>query len=294
MAELLATEPLTIGGLLDQVFRQTTASFRPVMPYALIGAAGSLSVNFLQYGSKIGAALSIDWLAQPGPALYAIAWLLGLGAYGYVILAHLAGVVRVYEVANATPPPSAAWERARARFRPAIGMGLLAGIALLIPGAIAGATIGGLWRAGMFAAALLAGIVLLVAFLYVACRLIVCLPELLLARRGIKASLSGSWRLTRGQMTRLSVVFAVTFAISLVGYVVIATPVALVLGLVVRLTGAPPLLLTALVTLVVAPLISVLATPFGGAVSVSLWNDLRLRSEGHDLDAKIDSLAEGA
>ena len=106
MAELLSKEPLSIGSLLDQVFRIAVAAFTAVIPFALVGAIGSLFVNGIQYGDKFGAALGVGALATPGLGLKLVAGLVCLAADVFLTLAYLGGLCRVYEVATDTPPPS--------------------------------------------------------------------------------------------------------------------------------------------------------------------------------------------
>ena len=129
-------------------------------------------------------------------------------------------------------------------------------------------------------------------FLYLASRFAVILPEVLFTDRGPVAALGACWRLTRGQVTRMSIVLLVGGLITFVAYLLLAMVVGIVAALLVKLLSLPPMMLPLLLAVLLAPVAALLMSPFASALSLSMWNDLRLRAEGHDLDAKIDALAD--
>lgn len=131
-----------------------------------------------------------------------------------------------------------------------------------------------------------ASILLIVPGIYVACRLLVCVPAALIEKRGPRESLSRSWDLTRGSAGRSFVIGLLYFVLilglgllfsSAVGFLVASNPKDP--GM-LRLFNAMTQITSSIATILVSPILLIATSVF--------YYDLRVRKEAFDLQFMLD------
>lgn len=289
MSGFFAREPLTIGGVLDQTFRLAVACFVPLLPFTLLQSLCQIVVQGLQFARNLGPQSGIDLVAHPSAGTIALGVVLGIAAYVGVLVCSAGATYRTYEMGAATEPPPTAWSRGVRRTPAMIGMGLALVLTMALPIGAGIVITTALWAVSP-PAGFVAGVAVVGVFLYLVSRFLLAGPEVVVSGLGPIKALVSSWKLTRGHVTRLSVVLLIGGIIGLVVYFVLGLSAGLIAGLVMRLTGMPGPALAALMVLVLVPLIAVFAGPFASALILSLWHDLKLRTQGPDLAARIDAL----
>lgn len=133
-------------------------------------------------------------------------------------------------------------------------------------------------------------LVFIIPGLYVACRLLVCVPAALVEGRGPRESLSRSWNLTEDYASRAFILYVLYFALSTGFSVLVQVPLALVL----RSVAHDPFMLRAWTT--VQQIFNVglqsIVTPFMLIGTSLFYFDLRVRKEGFDLQFMMDPTSE--
>ncbi len=115
------------------------------------------------------------------------------------------------------------------------------------------------------------------------------LVTVVIDRKGPVECLSYSFFLIRGSWWRTTAILTVLFLITMVMYTILM--IFLVGGAIggVSSSGEAETAFIDTVTLVVAPIFFTVLTPFGAAFLLAIRHDLKMRKEGSDLAARIDS-----
>lgn len=284
MSQLLASEPQSVSGVLDQGFRLFRAGFLRVIGLTLLCALLLLvaqGVEFLGGISEVpGEPLELD---VPG-------WFGGV-AVGIVIVMNIAYFAvanaiwhRLWTAATGTGSAGDSLRVGARRLLPALGTTLLFVLAIVLSALPAAGAFVVLWPERVVLA-VVAALVLGMLVMYVFTRLAFAMVEVVVRPAGPVESLRRSWELTAGNFWRVSGVGVVITVIAGVFYVVVAT-VSGVVGF--AFAGTPVGI--ALIALVVLSALMVFVLPYTMAAWVAVWHDLRLRAEGTDLAARIDAL----
>jgi hypothetical protein len=251
--------PQTVGEILDTAFR----IFRATLLKCLLFATVSLLVGQLPniYTLLRGRPVQRLFLVERDP----LWWLLAFA--GSVVVLTLTGAIVRRQYAIASGRALALRAELTAALR-------------LVPGLIA------LWIL-LILAIMAAFVFFVIPGLYVATRLSCAVTAYLLTGRGVFASLSHSWRLTAGNVWRLSLIFSVYIVLIIVFYVLAAVIAA---ALAVPFALGDVALITA-VTAAVVVILGSIVRPFYTALALAVFGDLSVRMEGTDLAARISSPA---
>jgi uncharacterized membrane protein len=133
---------------------------------------------------------------------------------------------------------------------------------------------------------------LLIPGIYLACRLLVCVPAALIEDRGPRESLSRSFELTRDSAGRAFLILVLNAILAIAISSTFTFPFLLAVGLTAQQHN-PGLtrMLTALMQ-VSATIGSVLVTPILLIATSVFYFDLRVRKEGFDLQFMLDPTSE--
>jgi len=252
-------EPTGAWHVASAAARLYTEALQTVLPIAIPAALAAVVSELLQ--PEAGAAMNASAAQSLGVLLSGLiyAWLV-------IAVQH-----RVYRFAFRSGSTGESLRAAGARLLPLIGAGLLAAIGLALPIGVVAAIAAWAWQGREMAAAVVLGLAAVLAVVYVGLRLAVLTAEVVLRPAGPVESLRNSWRLTRGQVWHIALVYAVLLAV-IAAVFVAAIIVSTVLGILA------PSLAGFLASIVTVVLLSVFMLPFGGAVMATLWHDLRLRA----------------
>ena len=133
-------------------------------------------------------------------------------------------------------------------------------------------------------------ICLIIPGIYLACRLLVCVPAALIEKRGPRDSLSRSFRLTRDSAGRAFVILLLYSALLYGAILLLALPFSVLLGVSAArgdTNSATAHVLLAL-TQVGTSIASILATPILLIATSVFYYDLRVRKEAFDLQFMMD------
>ena len=140
---------------------------------------------------------------------------------------------------------------------------------------------------------ILNGLVVMVAFIfliipgvYMACRLITCIPAALLENLGPRESLERSFALTKDNAGRSFVIYLLYFAIFYAIFFLLAFPFMVAVGL----SAKNPAMMTVwtILTQVGSSLAAILVTPIFTIASTVFYYDLRVRKEAFDLQMMMN------
>lgn len=140
---------------------------------------------------------------------------------------------------------------------------------------------------------ILNGLVVMVAFIfliipgvYMACRLITCIPAALLENLGPRESLERSFALTKDNAGRSFVIYLLYFAIFYAIFFLLAFPFMVAVGL----SAKNPAMITVWTMLmqVGSSLAAILVTPIFTIASTVFYYDLRVRKEAFDLQIMMN------
>ena len=187
------------------------------------------------------------------------------------------------------------WRNVRGRLLPLIALLLLELLAVSITAGIVVGVIVLLAATTPTAAAVIVGVLLglgaLVAIIWVAVKVSLAAPAVVLERVSPISALRRSWSLTNGQWWR---VLGITLLAQLIVYVIsqiISTPVTLIA---VASSGSTGLSSTAAVAVqLVSVVVSALTTPFTAGVTALLYLDQRIRKEALDVTLMAAAGKEG-
>ncbi len=283
MQTVLAVEPQSIGGVLDQGVRLARGGFRAVLGLTLFATLLIGIVQLAQVAQDLGARGAYALPSWAVPVLL----LTVLAAY-VVYFGAMAAITQRLAAVGGGAPATAGLRDGLRRLPAVLGSSLLLVLAVGVAFVPLGVAVALAWPASPVVV-VVTGLVSLCAALYVALRLSMAWIDAMVRRSGPIAALRNSWRLTDGRFWRVSVLFTIVFVIVVVLYVV---PAVLV-GVVAAFSGGDPVGLM-LATVAVVLVVGVLATPYTAAACLAIWHDLRLRGEGTDLSARIDALPDGA
>ena len=292
MAGIFASEPQSIGGVLDQVFRLAKAALRPVLPFALAQAVVTLLLQVIRLWPVLtsGDTRALSQGELPGPIA-----LLALPLYALVLVISMAAIYRVYEIGAAVEPPSTAWERGRRRAWPGFLASLLLMLPIVLLGVIAAIAVPALHLEKVGPGPLIVvGVIALAGTLQWLSRAFLCVPGVVVDSLGPVSAITASLRLTRGRVLRLSGVLLVGLVVIVGIYFLVGLLAGVVGALLARGLALPPVMFGALIAMVVTFLVAVPIAAFSTSLTLSLWHDLKLRAEGSDLGAQIDALRRDA
>lgn len=265
---LLPREPvgaLTVGSSAARLY---TAALPTVLPLAIPAALAATLTELLQAGTDEADAV-VD--AEPGAAL---AILVLTVIYGWLVIAVQHRVFRFAQGAGSTGESLGTAAR---RLLPTFGATLLAGLGIGLPFALVIGMAVWAWGSGVHAVAVVLGAFAVAGLSYAAIRLATLTAEVVLRPTGPVAGLRASWALSRGHVAHIALVYLVLLVL-VIAVLVVAGIVAGVLGLLA------PALAGFLASVVSVVLLSVFMLPFGAAVVVTLWSDLRQRAGEAGID----------
>ncbi len=133
-------------------------------------------------------------------------------------------------------------------------------------------------------------ILLIIPGIYLACRLLVCVPAALIEKRGPRDSLSRSFNLTRGSAGRAFVILLLYVALVYGAILLLALPFSILLGVSAATGGANSSTARVLIALtqVGSSAASILVTPVLLIATSVFYFDLRVRKEAFDLQFMMD------
>lgn len=133
-------------------------------------------------------------------------------------------------------------------------------------------------------------ILLIIPGIYLACRLLVCVPAALIEKRGPRDSLSRSFNLTRGNAGRAFVILLLYVALVYGAILLLALPFSILLGVSAATGGANSSTARVLIALtqVGTSAASILVTPVLLIATSVFYFDLRVRKEAFDLQFMMD------
>jgi hypothetical protein len=129
-------------------------------------------------------------------------------------------------------------------------------------------------------------ILLIVPGIYVACRLLVCLPAAVIEKRGPSEALSRSFGLTKDFAGRAFVILVLFVVLTYAASLLFTLPA--VIALATRVGGSGMIRFWTAVSQVGASVGSVLITPILRIATAVFYFDLRVRKEGFDLQFMMD------
>ena len=253
------TEPLSIGGVLDDGFRLLKACFGKAF---ILGVIISLLTN------TPNALLQLSVQDGDVGTGSAVAGFLLLACFLVAVIFYGALVALVDGIANGEDPSiQDACRVGMKRYLPVLGCLITYALLVLL---------------GYFAL-LIPGVILTVSLLFA--NYLVVTDNL-----GVIEALKRSHRLVWGDWWRTSIMLTILAFIFMVIYLFIA-----IIGGVGVLAGDDGASVPAVnfISLVVVPLISALITPPTYAFGMAIFNDLKMRKEGVDLEQRIEAIGEG-
>ncbi len=269
----LDLRPLSLGEILDRSFSLYRRQFLLFMGIAAIPSLFTLALALVQTfflenpvgGSRGGA----SQIPSHGPGTTILVTLITLVASIFVYLFSQGGTI--FAVAELYLGRQTSISTSLRRVWDDIGS--LFGVVILNGLATAGATL-----------------LLIVPGIYVACRLLVCLPAAVIEGRGPRESLSRSWELTRSYAGRafIVVVLYIILSIGLGAVVGVSLSVAVLAAkndpAMLRVWMAVQQVLTTIVNMLVSPFLLIATSVF--------YFDLRVRKEAFDLQFMMDPTSE--
>lgn len=302
---------MTLGTILGASFRMLRRNPRPTFGVALVvqgivivvSAALVFGIDGVALG-RIGSASSSDssTIAAGSTAIViislAIPLLLAVAASGF-----LQGII-VLEVSRATLGERQTlrrlYARGRGRFWALIGYSMLLVLAVLVALAVIVGLIvlfvATLGTVGIVLAVLMGifgSLALIVLFAWLATKLALVPSALMLERLGVRAAAARSWSLTRGYFWRTLGIQLLVYAIVSVAQQVVSTPLSLIFSILIPLTdpnaqnGPTTIILIAalgLVSIIVSIVFGAIAAVLTTSTTSLIYIDLRMRTEGLDLD----------
>ena len=293
------SRPQSVGEVLDSAFRIYSTTLLKCLPYSfasvIVGQLLSL-YDILHRPAATAAALPA---AAVHPA-HGLSW--GLLALLVTVASMMfANAVFLRQYALSTGRAASMPEELSRSLRRVPGvllMGILIALALLatmIPvGLVLAAT--GAFAAITHTAGLsgsqiwsMLAVVLVVATAasWIVIKWVCAMPVYLLTDRGPIDSMSHSWRLTAGNLWRLSIIYAVGVILLIVFYLLAS----IVGGMVALWLGRGDVVLWVAVSTAVVALLAALFTPFYHALVLAVFGDLSVRREGADLALRISATA---
>jgi hypothetical protein len=265
----LDLRPLSLGEILDRTFTLYRRNFLLFMGIAGIPALLPLALNLVQLFSGNAAVYGQAPARNPLASipLLLISMFVGLVAYLFSQGGTILAVTDLYLGRETGIGQS--FGRMSGNLLSLLGVVLLNGVVIGL---------------GMLA--------LLIPGIYLACRLLVCVPAALIEDRGPRESLSRSFELTRDSAGRAFLILVLNAILAIAISSTFTFPFLLAVGLTAQQHN-PGLtrMLTALMQ-VSATIGSVLVTPILLIATSVFYFDLRVRKEGFDLQFMLDPTSE--
>lgn len=304
---IVPLRPLGLGEILDGAFRSVRANPRVMFGFTAIVAAvvallGALTqfllIPALAGFVTTGTGAEIDPYGDGALVESTAASLSMVGVLPWMLLAQIAltGILTVsvsQSVIGQKAVLADVWSRHWKRVLALVGLSVLYGLAATV---VIGLLVGGvvaLAAADQSGAAVALGLVgglgVLVASVWLAIRLLLVPPVLVLEGLPVWASVARGWRLSRGSFWRLLGIYLLTQLIVNLITQLVSAPLGIVIGL--TLAFAPQAVFIA-ATNVMYGFVLIPAIVFTAAVNALLYVDVRIRREG--LDVELQRAAEAA
>ena len=311
---IIPLRPLSIGEIISGAFESLRANPRAMFLPSLIvlTATGVLSavMNYLGTSllfSRLGVILDSSdvQVSRILPVFMGsfASQIVGalLTALATTILTGLLIVAVSRSVLGRIATPGEVWERTRGRILPLIGQTLLitlitivADIIILVIGVvliavIAASIMGSDPGAGAIIATLLVALALIVlvfiAAVFLVVRLSLAPAALMLENTGVIEGIGRSWALTRGSFWRVLGILALAGLITGLVTGTLSFGLGMVFGIIsVGLPATQPFV--SAVTVLLTSILSALVLPFTAAVTALTYIDLRMRTEGLDVELR--------
>ena len=266
----LPTEPGSIGHTLDAGFKLYYVSFKRVLALSILA---SLSVAVPALAAVLAAPMFAGVDQAPGNAFIAAIVIGVLVAVTFYLWFYLAAMCRIGGIAYGQ--------------NLSLGACLGTGLRRLIP-VILASLLYGLAMMGGFMLLVIPGLILSMSMMFFA----LCI---VLEGDGILESLRHSHRLVWGNWWRTAIIGTVVFVVYYVIYLAIEIPFAVVDQILFDSeVGGLPGLGQAVLSMFGSILSTVITFPLMTSVFVAIFHDLKLRKEGHDLEARVEALTAGA
>ena len=307
---IVPLRPLNVGEILDGAFRSIRANPKVMFGLSLVVMAVLSVIQAIFVGIFVNQAMPFMSSAATPEELAAFGLGSSIGYLAASIAISLASVVLTglliisvsQSVLGRVISIHDLWAQAKGQVWRLIGLTVLLGliglavavvvtvVAVLLIGGVAagGGGNGGAAVAVLLTLLIIFGAVVLAVFLAV--RLGLAAPALMLERSGVGDSLKRSWALTGGQFWRIFGILALAYIIVGVLNSILLVPLS-VIGALAGPSGALSGTLL-VVSSVVSVLISALTTPFLSAVLALVYIDVRMRKEA--LDVELARAAEAA
>ena len=316
---IIPLRPLSIGEIISGAFESLRANPRAMFLPSLIvlTATGALSAVLNYFGTSLlfsnlnnlidssdvdSSDVTFSGILSTFVGSFAsqVVGLL-LTALATTILTGLLIVAVSRSVLGRIATPGEVWERTRGRILPLIGQTLLitlitivADIIILVIGVvliavIAASIMGSDPGAGAIIATLLVALALIVlvfiAAVFLVVRLSLAPAALMLENTGVVEGIGRSWALTRGSFWRVLGILVLAGLITGLVTGTLSFGLGMVFGVVpVGLPAAQPLV--SAVTVLLTSVLSALVLPFTAAVTALTYIDLRMRTEGLDVELR--------
>ena len=311
---IIPLRPLSIGEIISGAFESLRANPRAMFLPSLIvlTATGALSAVLNYLGASFLLSRVDDLLNSSDVRISGIlpvfmgsfaSQIVGalLTALATTILTGLLIVAVSRSVLGRIATPGEVWERTRGRILPLIGQTLLITLITVIADAIivvigivliviiAASVTGPDPGAGAIVITLLAALALTVIVFIAAAFLVVRLSlapaALMLENTGVVEGIGRSWALTRGSFWRVLGILVLAGLITGLVTGTLSFGLGMVLGVIsVGLPAAQPLV--SAVTVLLTSVLSALVLPFTAAVTALTYIDLRMRTEGLDVELR--------
>lgn len=302
---IIPLRPLTFSDILGGAFESLRANPRAMFIPSLVVMAGvgllstlaSLALNSSQWAALASGASSSDLLESASNGqIWQRLIEIPLTSLASTILTGLLIVTVSRTILGRVATPGEVWQRTRARIWALIGQSLLISVAFLLlmvlavlPGALILLSGGGDPSPGVIATGLLLilGGLFLASLMTMALYMKLCVAPaaLILEHVGALEGIRRSWRLSRGFFWRITGVRIVAFLIVLVASSVLTFPLQLLFGVTVGINPDLTVIGLTLTTFLTA-VVTALVLPFDAAVTALLYTDLRMRSEGLDIELR--------
>ena len=311
---IIPLRPLSIGEIISGAFESLRANPRAMFLPSLIvlTATGALSAVLNYLGASFLLSRVDDLLNSSDVRISGIlpvfmgsfaSQMVGalLTALATTILTGLLIVAVSRSVLGRIATPGEVWERTRGRILPLIGQTLLITLITVIADAIivvigvvliviiAASVTGPDPGAGAIVITLLAAlaltIIVFIAAAFLVVRLSLAPAALMLENTGVVEGIGRSWALTRGSFWRVLGILVLAGLITGLVTGTLSFGLGMVLGVIsVGLPAAQPLV--SAVTVLLTSVLSALVLPFTAAVTALTYIDLRMRTEGLDVELR--------
>jgi hypothetical protein len=262
----LDLRPLSLGEILDRTFTLYRRNFLLFVGIIAIPQLMVLAFDLAQTFLKDGRAPKMLGSAPMTLGVVVVVGILGFVVYiAAYLFAHGATVYAVSDLYLGRPTSiGASLRRMRGQVGILLGVTLLNGLA-----SVAGT------------------ILLIIPGVYIACRLITCVPAALLENLGPRDSLERSFALTKDNAGRSFVIYCLYFAIFYGMFLLLAFPFLIAVAMSAKNPGMMRMWLalsqfgTSLATVLVTPIFTIATTVF--------YYDLRVKKEAFDLQIMMNS-----